>query len=225
MTENLDMEGARAVLRAMAATIHEHARELTELDAAIGDADHGTNMDRGFQAVLARLEGGQADLGALLRDVAMALISTVGGASGPLYGTAFLRASTALAGQATATPGEVAKAFAAAVQGVRERGGAAPGEKTMVDALLPALERFQARAGDGSALGAALAAAAEAAWQGARQTVDLVATKGRASYLGERSRGHQDPGATSTAFLLEAAARALGGEPGGPVAGRAGEAG
>lgn len=212
MAEEMDLELARAAIRAMAAAIREHAQELTDLDAAIGDADHGTNMDRGFQAALARLDGGQGDLGGLLRDVAMALISTVGGASGPLYGTAFLRASTPLAGRSAVSAAEVEKALAAAVEGVRERGGAAPGEKTMVDALVPALERFHAAVEQGAGLARALAAAAEGAWQGARQTVDLVATKGRASYLGERSRGHQDPGATSSALLLEAAARALAGE-------------
>jgi dihydroxyacetone kinase-like protein len=192
-------------LSRVAAVIHEQAAYLTELDSAIGDADHGVNMDRGFTAVMARLPNvAEADVGSLLKTVGATLVSTVGGASGPLYGTAFLRAGMALAGKQELEAEDVAAALNAAVEGVMARGKAQRGEKTMLDALGPALDAFQTQAAAGASLEEALRVAANAAEAGMRATIPLLATKGRASYLGERSIGHQDPGATSSALLLRA---------------------
>jgi dihydroxyacetone kinase-like protein len=201
-------------LRTAAARIHEEAPALTALDAAIGDGDHGINMDRGFAAIVAMLDGrvpadpGQTEAAAaadLVRSVGKTLISTVGGASGPLYGTAFLRAAGAIAsGEATGTTSGAALVVAleAAVTGIAALGKATTGEKTMLDALVPAAEAARA-ALDGGADAAAIARAArDAAAAGAAATIPMLATKGRASYLGERSIGHQDPGATSAALLL-----------------------
>ncbi|MCS7247523.1 MAG: dihydroxyacetone kinase subunit DhaL [Anaerolineales bacterium] len=180
---------------------------LVELDAAIGDADHGANMDRGFQAVMQKFaQENPAEIGALLKTVAMTLISTVGGAAGPLYGTFFLQMATKLAGKAEISAADWAAALEAAVQGVQQRGKAEAGDKTMIDALLPAVTALRQALSDGVAFSAALKAAAQAAEQGMRETIPLVARKGRASYLGERSAGHQDPGATSSYLLLKAAA-------------------
>jgi dihydroxyacetone kinase-like protein len=202
-----------ACLRRIAAVLHEQRQYLTDLDAAIGDADHGSNMDRGFTAVASRLDGaaGQSP-DALLKLVATTLISTVGGASGPLYGTAFLRAGTAVAGKSSLTVDDCLTGFTAAVQGVKERGKATTGEKTMVDALVPAQEAFAVAAGEGFDLPKAFSRAAEVAEAGAKATIPMLATKGRASYLGERSIGHQDPGATSAALMLRAVADVLAGE-------------
>ena len=187
-------------LRAAAATIEEHRVELIQLDRAIGDGDHGENMDRGFKAVLAALDANTPDSpSAVLKVVATTLISKVGGAAGPLYGTAFLRASAAVKDRAELTPADIGEALSAALGGVVARGKAELGDKTMVDALDPAV---QAAKGDTAA--EVLAAAADAAATGADATVPLVARKGRASYLGERSAGHMDPGARSTALLLRA---------------------
>jgi dihydroxyacetone kinase-like protein len=196
-------------LRDVAATLHDNAAYLTELDSAIGDADHGANMDRGFQAVVALLDETTFD-GAdeLLKKAGMTLVSKVGGASGPLYGTFFLRFGTALAG-AEPTPEALGKALHAGVEGVLARGKAELGDKTMYDAWAPALDAYDAAVADGADLGTALGAAAEAAAKGRDATVPMVARKGRASYLGERSAGHQDPGATSTTLILESAARTL----------------
>jgi dihydroxyacetone kinase-like protein len=196
-------------LRSFAAEVGERKDELTRLDAAIGDADHGTNMDRGMRAVLEKLDGDQpADVAGLMRAVAMALIGKVGGASGPLYGTFFLQfGSAAAAGADGLTPAEWADCFDAAVAGVRSRGKAEPGDKTMLDALLPAGEALRGALGDGASFAAALGRAAVAAEEGAEATIPLVARKGRASYLGERSAGHKDPGATSSALLVRCAAR------------------
>ena len=197
-----------AWLRGCAAAIAAHRDELTQLDAAIGDADHGINMDRGFQAVLAKLPGAGKDIGALLRAAAMALISTVGGASGPLYGTLLLDMAQATAGKGELSPAEWKGALEAGVLGVARRGKARRGEKTMLDALIPAVEELSAALSGGAPFAEALWRCERAASRGVRDTIPLVATKGRASYLGERSAGHQDPGATSSHLLLRAAAEA-----------------
>ena len=186
----------------------EHRVELIELDRAIGDSDHGENMDRGFQAVLDKLaETPPETPGAALKLTAMALMSKVGGAAGPLYGTAFLRAATTLGDAAYIDAAALAAALAAARDGIVARGKAEAGDKTMVDAWTPAVDAAAAAAADGDTL-AVLIAAAEAAEAGAVATDPLVARKGRASYLGERSAGHRDPGAASSALILRAAAGA-----------------
>ncbi|MDP9695727.1 UNVERIFIED_ORG: dihydroxyacetone kinase-like protein [Arthrobacter globiformis] len=186
----------------------EHRVELIELDRAIGDSDHGENMDRGFQAVLDKLaETPPETPGAALKLTAMALMSKVGGAAGPLYGTAFLRAATTLGDAAYIDAASLAAALAAARDGIVARGKAETGDKTMVDAWTPAVDAAAAAAADGDTL-AVLIAAAEAAEAGAVATDPLVARKGRASYLGERSAGHRDPGAASSALILRAAAGA-----------------
>lgn len=191
-----------------AAVVHEHRQELIDLDSAIGDADHGENLDRGFRAAVERLpDPAGATPGEVLKEVATALISKVGGAAGPLYGTAFLRAATAVEGQAELDGAAVLAALDAAVGGVQQRGRSEVGDKTMLDALVPAVEAVRAGLDGGGSLGGALAAAADAASQGAEGTVPIVARKGRASYLGERSAGHKDPGAASTALLFATLAR------------------
>jgi len=201
-----------ACLRRIATVLREQRQYLTDLDSPIGDADHGTNMDRGFTAVQAKLDGGAGqEPAAQLKLVAMTLISTVGGASGPLYGTAFLRAATALAGKPVLTLDDCVAGLNAAVQGIRDRGKATTGEKTMLDALVPAQEALSAAATEGASLQEAFQRAADAAEAGAQATIPLLATKGRASYLGERSIGHQDPGATSSALMLRAVADTLAG--------------
>lgn len=193
-----------------AAVIAEQADYLTDLDRAIGDADHGSNMHRGM-ARAARLADEEefSAIDAYLKKVGMSLVSNVGGASGPLYGTFFLRMGGALAGVDEAGAEEVGAALRAGVEGILARGKAEVGDKTMYDAWSPALEAFDSAVGAGGGLAAALAAAAEAAAAGRDGTEDLVARKGRASYLGERSRGHLDPGATSSTMLVESAARTL----------------
>jgi dihydroxyacetone kinase-like protein len=197
-------------LRDAASTLHENAAYLTELDSAIGDADHGANMDRGFQAIVAVLdETSFGSVDELMKKAGMTLVSKVGGASGPLYGTFFLRFGTTLAGVAPITPEAIGDALKAGVGGILQRGKAELGDKTMYDAWAPALDAYDAAVAGGSDLTGALTAAAEAAAKGRDATVPLVARKGRASYLGERSAGHQDPGATSTTLLLESAARTL----------------
>jgi phosphoenolpyruvate---glycerone phosphotransferase subunit DhaL len=185
------------------------ARELlTQLDSAIGDADHGINMDRGFSAVRDVLPGlRDGDPGTLLKQVGMKLISTVGGASGPLYGTFFLRFGTALGDASEVDPGLLATAVHAGLDGVVARGKAVLGDKTMVDAMTPAVAALEE--GAASNLGQALDAAAVAAAEGRDRITPIVARKGRASYLGERSAGHQDPGATSTTILFESLRDAL----------------
>jgi dihydroxyacetone kinase-like protein len=202
-----------AWLRGCAAELEAHREELTALDAAIGDADHGVNMQRGFQAVLSRIDAeglDEKDAGSIARGAAMALISTVGGASGPLYGTFFLRFAGTLGARSEFGPAELAAAFRAGLEGLRQRGKAQPGEKTIVDALDPACQALETALAAGQPLDGALRAAEEAARQGMLDTIPLVATKGRASYLGERSRGHQDPGATSAYLMVKAAAVAFG---------------
>jgi len=191
--------------------MEENRRYLTKLDSEIGDGDHGTNMHRGFQAALERLDGTDPSSPAdALKAVSMALISKVGGAAGPLYGTAFLRASTALQDKDEVSAEDAATALEAALGGVKQRGKAQVGDKTIVDALEPAAEAAKDAAGGGS-VAEVFRAAAEAAKEGAESTVPLTASRGRASYLGPRAAGHQDPGATSTYYLLDAAARALAG--------------
>ena len=200
-----------AVVKEMASAMEEHRRHLTKLDSEIGDGDHGNNMHRGFGAALERLGGTDPATPAdALKAVSMALISKVGGAAGPLYGTAFLRASTALAGKEDPSPEDVAEALEAAVGGVKQRGKAEAGDKTMVDALEPAAGAAREAAFSGGGVGEVLRAAAEAASQGAEATVPLTARRGRANYLGERAAGHMDPGAHSSYLLLDAAARTLG---------------
>ncbi len=194
-----------AWLRRSAQALHEQRQYLSDLDAAIGDGDHGINMDRGFTAVLDKLPAvAEADIGTILKTVGTTLVSTVGGASGPLYGTAFLRAGTALAGKQELQPSDVALGMDAALEGIMARGRAQRGEKTMVDALAPAVDAFKASINVGQPVADALEAAAVAGEQGMLATIPLVATKGRASYLGERSAGHQDPGATSVTLFLRA---------------------
>jgi phosphoenolpyruvate---glycerone phosphotransferase subunit DhaL len=197
-------------LRAFAAAVAEHQEELTRLDSAIGDADHGSNLVRGMQAVVATLDDAEPDgPGALLKRAGMTLVSTVGGASGPLYGTFFLRMAGAAGDAAELDQAAFAAALRAGVEGVVARGKAEAGDKTMYDALAPAVDAFDAALG-GQDVGGALRAAADAAAQGRDATTPLQARKGRASYLGERSVGHQDPGATSAALLMQAAADTLG---------------
>ncbi len=199
-----------ACLRRIQTVLHEQRQYLTDLDSAIGDADHGINMDRGFTAVGAKLDAGTAsDVGTVLKLVASTLISTVGGASGPLYGTAFLRAGTALTGKEALTLADCVAGLNAAVQGIRDRGKATTGEKTMLDALVPAQAALAAAEAEELAIPAAFDRAATAAEEGAKATIPLQASKGRASYLGERSIGHQDPGATSSALMLRAVADTL----------------
>jgi phosphoenolpyruvate---glycerone phosphotransferase subunit DhaL len=196
-------------LRRYAEVIAEHRAELVQLDTAIGDGDHGTNMDRGMRKAIEKLDGQEgADIGALLKTVAMALISSVGGAAGPLYGTLFLQMGTAAAGREELDIAGWTAALEAGVKGVQARGKAQPGDKTMIDALLPALEALREADGDATA---ALRASADAAEEGMKATIPLEARKGRASYLGPRSVGHQDPGATSSYLLLRTAADVLAG--------------
>lgn len=206
----LDVAWAVAWVRASAATVAEHRDELVELDRQIGDGDHGENLNRGFKAVVAKLDAlpeQPAQIGDVLKLVATTLMSTVGGAAGPLYGTAFLRAARATDVTELDSGGVVAL-LEAALEGIVARGKATTGEKTMVDAWTPATEAAVAAADSGAEPPAVLAAAARAAADGAQATIPLVATKGRASYLGERSAGHLDPGARSTELLLAAAAQA-----------------
>jgi phosphoenolpyruvate---glycerone phosphotransferase subunit DhaL len=198
-------------IRAYAAAIAEHRAELVRLDTAIGDGDHGTNMDRGMRKALEKVDGTAGeDIGALLKAVGMALVSSVGGAAGPLYGTLFLQMGTASAGREELDLAGWTAMLEAGVNGVQARGKAEPGDKTMVDALVPALEALRSAAHDGSGLAEALRRSADAAEEGMRATSPLEARRGRASYLGPRSVGHQDPGATSTQLLLAVAADTFG---------------
>jgi dihydroxyacetone kinase-like protein len=201
----------RSWIEDYSAVITEHRAELVQLDTAIGDGDHGTNMDRGMRAALEQLaKVGDDDIGALLKAVAMALISKVGGAAGPLYGTLFMRMGAATAGKAELDLAEWTEAVEAGLAGVQQRGKAEPGDKTMVDALLPALEALRAAQSDGDELGDALRRSADAARDGMLATIPMEAKKGRASYLGPRSIDHQDPGATSSELLVRAAAERFG---------------
>jgi dihydroxyacetone kinase-like protein len=206
------LDGIDTWLRTAATKVHEEAPALTALDQAIGDGDHGINLDRGFRAIVAMLdarppaEAGAADTPAaasdLLRQAGRTLISTVGGASGPLYGTAFLRAAAAVANDGASSASAYVAALEAAATGVGALGKATTGEKTMLDALVPAATAARAALDKGSDLAGVTAAARDAAAAGSQATIPLLATKGRASYLGERSIGHRDPGSASTALLL-----------------------
>jgi len=205
---NLDVTWAKAWIRTGANVMSEHRVELLDLDRAIGDGDHGENMDRGFQAVLAKLDAVQAEAnpGDVLKMVATTLISTVGGAAGPLYGTAFLKAASAVADKSDLDGAALVALLTAGRDGIVLRGKAESGDKTMVDAWTPAVDAAAAAQAAGADGPAILLAAAEAAEAGALATEPLIARKGRASYLGERAIGHRDPGAQSSALLLRAAA-------------------
>jgi dihydroxyacetone kinase-like protein len=204
----LSRDWAESWVRSSAEVVAEHRAELIRLDREIGDGDHGENLDRGFTAVLAKLDGlaEDATVADVLKLVATTLISTVGGAAGPLYGTAYLRASTAIAGADEIDPEGVVALLTAARDGIVARGKAESGDKTMIDAWTPAVDAAAAAAADGRNEVEVLEAAASAAEEGAAATEPLVARKGRASYLGERAIGHRDPGAQSSALLLRAAA-------------------
>ncbi len=198
-------------LERFAALLAENKDHLTQLDSAIGDADHGANMDRGFKAVLGKKTEFQGkDIATVFKTVAMTLISTVGGASGPLYGTFFLQAGLLAAGKSSISAEEFGALLEKGLNGVIQRGKANPGDKTMIDAMQPAIEAYQKAVQGGESLDGALKKAAESSRKGMKATIPLVAKKGRASYLGERSAGHQDPGSTSTALLFQAAAESLG---------------
>jgi dihydroxyacetone kinase-like protein len=185
-------------------TLHENRDYLTQLDSAIGDADHGINMDRGFKAVLDKMSTVEGmDIGSILKTVGTTLVSTVGGASGPLYGTAFLRAGMATSGKHELDEADVIGMLEAALEGIKARGKAQPGEKTMVDALTPALMAAKEAEAQHLDLAQILQRASDAAETGMKSTIPMLATKGRASYLGERSVGHQDPGATSSWLILK----------------------
>ena len=187
--------------------ITENKDYLTELDSIIGDADHGANMHRGFQAVVTKLPGVQdKDIGVIFKTVGMTLLSTVGGAGGPLYSTFFIQAGNRLNGKMELTLSDWAEALEAANSGIVRLGKAAVGDKTMVDALTPAVQTLLDASKDGVSFEEALHMSADAAKRGMESTIPLVARKGRASYLGERSAGHQDPGATSSYLLLKTAA-------------------
>ena len=200
----LDTAKAAEIIRAIAARMEAEKDFLTQLDNEIGDGDHGINLARGFKSVLEKLpelEGG--DIGALLKGTGMQLVSNVGGASGPLYGTAFMKAGNALKGKTEATAAEFAVAMEAAIGGIKMRGKSEEGEKTMLDALCPAYKALSEAIDGGDELKDALSKAIEAAAKGVEYTKTIIATKGRASYLGERSIGHQDPGATSSLYMLQ----------------------
>ena len=198
-----------AILKNIIAAIEENAQFLTDLDAAIGDNDHGINMARGFKKVDADLPGLEGkDIGAILKKVGMDLVSTVGGSSGPLYGTAFMKAGAKAAGKNEISLEDFIVMMDEAIGGVQLRGKAVKGEKTMLDAMIPAQEAMKAAAAGGADAAAVLQAGVKAAEEGVEYTKTIIATKGRASYLGERSIGHQDPGATSFTVILRAIAAA-----------------
>src|SRR5947199_7654960 len=208
---SVNAETVRRWMTQAAASVREQRDYLTQLDAAIGDADHGTNMDRGFASVVAKLEGldDPTPPGTLLVTAGSTLVSTVGGASGPLWGTALRRAGRSIGDGESFDGAGLALALEAALTGIVELGAAQPGDKTMVDALEPAVRALREHVEAGASADDAVAAAREAAEEGMQATVPLQASKGRASYLGERSIGHQDPGATSTVFILRALEQAV----------------
>ena len=206
----IDNKKLVAIVQATAKRIEAEKDFLTELDNAIGDGDHGINLARGFAAVEKKLpELAEKDLGAILKGIGMALVSNVGGASGPLYGTAYMKAGAALKGKAERTPEDFAAAFDAAIGGVQMRGKAHEGEKTMQEEKMPACKAYKEALAAGKDMKAAVHEAVEAARKGVEYTKTILATKGRASYLGERSIGHQDPGAVSSLMMLEEIAQAL----------------
>ncbi len=200
----MDKEQILQWLQTFATEIGQNKQYLTELDAAIGDADHGINMDRGFKKAIAQLPNvTDQDIGSILKTVSMTLISSIGGASGPLYGTFFLRASTVVAGKSELTAQDLLEMLQAGLDGVLQRGKAQLGDKTMVDVLSPAVVAFGQASGTNKVMLAAMQQAVAAAQEGLQNTIPMLAKKGRASYLGERSMGHQDPGATSSYLMLK----------------------
>ncbi|MBB6218853.1 dihydroxyacetone kinase-like protein [Anaerosolibacter carboniphilus] len=193
------------VLEEIVVVVEENKEFFTDLDQAIGDGDHGINLNRGFKAVKEKLSSVRdKDCGTILKTVAMSLISTVGGASGPLYGTAFMKAGAVVAGKEEITVEDSIKIFDEAIQGIIARGKASCGDKTMLDALIPAFEAWKTAFEEGESIEDASQKMLEAAYQGVEYTKTIAANKGRANYLGERSIGHQDPGATSSYFMLKA---------------------
>lgn len=205
-----DTKKVLAIIKAMSGTIAEKRDYLTQLDQPIGDSDHGINLDRGFKAVEQKLSGMEGkDIGSVLKDVGMTLVSTVGGSSGPLYGSAFMKAGAAAAGKMEVTADDFLAMLEAAVEAVKKRGHAEVEEATMLDAMCPSLEAMKRARTGGEGAKSMLEAGVRAAWAGAEHTKDLVATKGRASYVGERGLGHQDPGATSYSYLLETIAHCI----------------
>ena len=212
MGEDVTAADIRSWLAAFRDAVHEHGAYLTELDSAIGDADHGSNLVRGMDAVMAAVDDESLAPGELLKKAATTLVSSVGGSSGPLYGTFFLRAAAVVGPAETLDGAAVLEALRAGVEGIVARGHAEPGDKTMYDALAPAVEAYADALGGGASAAEAAEAAASAAREGRDATEPMQARKGRASYLGERSVGHLDPGAASAALLVEALADALAGQ-------------
>ena len=201
-------EDLLAAVKAMAEVIEENKDWLTDLDRPIGDSDHGINMARGFKEVEKKCSGMEGkDAGTILKTVGMTLVSTVGGSAGPLYGTAFMKAGMALAGKTEFSMADILVAFDQAIAGVKQRGKSEAGEKTMLDAMIPALETMKQAEIQGKSRKEIFAEGVKAAWAGTQSTKDMLATKGRASYVGARGIGHQDPGATSFSLLLEAVSR------------------
>ena len=206
----MDTKKLLAIIAAIAKRIEAEKDFLTELDNEIGDGDHGINLARGFKSVETKLPTfADKDIGAILKGVGMELVSTVGGASGPLYGTAFMKAGNVCKGKTELTAAEFVAAFEAAINGVKMRGKAVEGEKTMLDALCPAYNALKSGIDGGKTLAEALSDGVDAAANGVEYTKTIIATKGRASYLKERSLGHQDPGATSSLYMLQAALEVL----------------
>lgn len=206
-----DSKKVMEIILKIAEKMEEHKDYLTELDQPIGDSDHGINLARGFEAVkqkAAAMDG--KDIGTILKTVGMTLVSTVGGASGPLYGSAFMKAGMAMAGKMEMGTEDFLTMLDAAVEAVKQRGKATEEEATMLDAMCPSLRAMKAAQAEGKPAAQMLAEGVKASWAGAEHTKDLVATKGRASYVGERGLGHQDPGATSYSYMLEAVADAIG---------------
>ncbi|MDR1549029.1 MAG: dihydroxyacetone kinase subunit L [Hungatella sp.] len=196
------------IIRAIGFSVEKHKEELTALDQPIGDSDHGINLARGFEAVEKKLpELEWKDIGTILKTVGMTLVSTVGGASGPLYGSAYMKAGMALAGKNEMDQKDFLEMMKAAADAVMQRGKAVAEEATMLDAMLPALKAMEEADAAGASAKEMLDAGVQAAWAGTEHTKDLIATKGRASYVGERGLGHQDPGATSFSYMLEVIAR------------------
>jgi len=207
---NITREQVLDWLRLTGKVLEENREYLTQLDAAIGDADHGINMERGFKKVVSQLpELAQKDLGEIFKGTGMALISSAGGASGPLYGTFFMRAAGVVAGKQEMSLADLAAVWQAGLSGLVERGRAQPGDKTMVDALTPGVEVLVKASQDYAGLAESLQLAVDAVEQGMKATIPLQAKKGRASYLGERSIGHQDPGATSSYLMIKALSETL----------------
>lgn len=206
-----DSKKVMEIILAIAEKIEEHKDYLTELDQPIGDSDHGINLARGFEAVkqkAAAMDG--KDIGTILKTVGMTLVSTVGGASGPLYGSAFMKAGMAMAGKTEMGMEDFLTMMDTAVEAVKQRGKAAEEEATMLDAMCPSLRAMKVALAEGKSASETLAEGVKASWAGAEHTKDLVATKGRASYVGERGLGHQDPGATSYSYMLETISSAIG---------------